>query len=79
MLARAVLFQSVCRVQFFLDHRFLFASYMIQHVPPLVNLAALDRRRFAGMLLYRRGQRLAAVQNVETQPRETERSLQSVT
>src|SRR5438552_3216751 len=39
---------------------------MIQHVAALVDLAALDRRRFARVLFHGRCQGLAAVQNVES-------------
>jgi hypothetical protein len=48
---------------------------MIEHVPSLVNLAALDRRRFASVLLHRGRQRLAAIQNVEPWLREIEPAL----
>ena len=39
---------------------------MIQHVPPLMNLAALDRSRLAGVLLYCRAERLAAIEPVQS-------------
>jgi hypothetical protein len=51
---------------------------MVQHVPPLVDLAALDRRRLTGILLHRGGQRLAAVQNVEPRRDEIEPAFHQV-
>jgi hypothetical protein len=36
---------------------------MIDHVPPLVHLAALHHRGFAGMTAHRRSQRLASVRH----------------
>jgi hypothetical protein len=36
-----------------------------KYVSPLVDLAALDRRRLTGILFHGRSQRLAAVENVE--------------
>src|SRR5579859_4226684 len=38
---------------------------MIQNVAPLVDLTALDRRQFAGILSHRSMQRLAAIQNIQ--------------
>jgi hypothetical protein len=45
---------------------------MVQYVATFVDLAALDRGRIAGMLLYRRAQCLAAIQNVQARIAEIE-------
>ena len=42
---------------------------MIQHIAALMNLAALDQRRLAGMVLHRRVQRLATVQHIQARLR----------
>ena len=43
----------------------LFIGQMIQDVAPLMDLAALDRRRLTGVLLYRRVQRFATIQHIQ--------------
>ena len=50
-----------------------FLSEVIQHVTPLVYLAALDWRRFAGILLHRRMQCLAAIQKMSSASSDEER------
>jgi hypothetical protein len=71
--------QSALMFQLGIDHpRFLFIGQMIQHIPPLVNLAALDRRRLASVLLHCRRQRLAAIQNVEPRLGKIEPTLQQI-
>ena len=78
LLGGGVIFQSVGRIQPFRHPWLLFVGQMIQHVPPLVDLAALDRRRLAGVLFHRRGQRLAAIQNVEPRLGEIEPAIHQV-
>src|ERR671927_1919810 len=51
---------------------------MIQHVPPLVDLATLDDCRLASVLLHRSRERLSAIQNVEPRWREIEPALQQI-
>ncbi|OPZ47036.1 MAG: hypothetical protein BWY92_01850 [Firmicutes bacterium ADurb.BinA052] len=53
-----------------LDVGFVLLRQVIDHVPFLVYLAALDEARLAGVPFHRRSQGLAAVENV--QPRRTE-------
>src|SRR5450755_619161 len=45
---------------------------MVDHIPPLVHLAALDQRRLARMPPHRRRQRLAAIQYVQTRHAEVQ-------
>src|ERR1035441_5610842 len=45
LLGGGVIFQSVGCVQFLGQPRFLLIGQMVQHIPPLVDLAALDRHR----------------------------------
>ena len=66
LLGSGIVFQSVGRIEPFRHTRFLFVCQMLHHVASLVDLAPLDRRRFAGVLFHGRGQGLAAVQNVES-------------
>jgi len=49
LLGGGVVFQSIGRMQPFSYRRFLFVGQMIQHIPALMDLAALDRRRLAGV------------------------------
>src|ERR1039457_5175361 len=51
---------------------------MIQHISPLVDLAALDRCRLTGVLLHRCCQRLAAIQNVQPRRDEIEAAFHQV-
>ena len=44
LLGIRVIFQSVGRIQSLRDRRFLFVGQMIQYIPTLVDLAAMDRR-----------------------------------
>ena len=60
-----VIFHRVGRVQLLRDQRLVFLADVIQHIAPLVYLTALDRRRFAGILLHRRMQCLAAIQHIQ--------------
>jgi hypothetical protein len=61
-----------------LGEELLFVCQMIQHVSALVDLAALDRRRFARVLLHGRGQGLAAVQNIEPRFGEIESAIHQI-
>jgi hypothetical protein len=72
LLGSGIVFESVGRVELLCHRRPLFVGQMIQHVAALVDLAPLDRRRFAGVLFHGGGQCLAAVQNVKPRFREIE-------
>jgi hypothetical protein len=78
LLGRGVVFQRIGRVELRRHGRLLFLGQMVQHVPPLVDLTALDRRRLAGILFHRSSQRLAAIQNVEPRLGEIEAALHQV-
>ena len=65
LLGSGVVFQSVSRIEPFRYRWFLLVGQMIQHVSPLVDLAALDRRRVTRVLFHGGSQGLAPVQNVE--------------
>ena len=78
LLGGRVIFQCVRRVQFLRYRRLLFIRQMIEHVAPLVNLAALDRSRLAGMLFHRRRQCLPAIQNVKPRLIEIESAVHQI-
>ena len=73
-----MIFQGVGRVQLFGHQRFLFIGQMIQHIAPLMDLAALDRRRLAGMLLSPPRQRFATIQNIESRLAEIESAIHQI-
>jgi hypothetical protein len=50
LLGSGIVFESVSRIELIRYGRLLFVRQMIQHVAALVDLAPLDRRRFAGVL-----------------------------
>ena len=78
LLGSGVIFQSVRHVQLLRHRRFLYVGQMIQHVPSLVDLAALDRCRLPGVLLHRGRQRLATIQNVQPGLSEIETAIHQV-
>ena len=78
LLGGGVVFQSVGCAQFLRHCRLLFIGQMIQHVPTLVDLAALDRCRLTGVLLHRGTQRLASIQNVQPRLGEIEAAIHQV-
>ena len=78
LLGGGVIFQSVGCVQFLGHPRFLLIGQMVQHIPPLVDLAALDRHRLTSVLFHRGGQRLATIQNVEPRCDEIEPAFHQV-
>src|ERR1019366_6396666 len=51
---------------------------MIDHVPPLVHLAALDQSRLADMTAHRRRQRLASVQHIQPKDAEVQRARRQI-
>ncbi len=61
-----MIFHSIGRVQLLRHQWLLFVGQMVEHIAPLMNLTALDRRRLASVLFHRAAERLAAIQQVQS-------------